>query len=100
VTTNIGFKDATNLAASFVITALHALRDVGSELDTVARDLAALAKLEPPNERDFLKRANSVKDPRGEEADIHSDLRLMLRRLDETEVLVKERREFIKKLLD
>jgi hypothetical protein len=98
--TNIGYKDSTNLAASFVITALHALRDVGSELDTVERDLAALAKLQPPNERDFLKRPNSLKDPRGEEVDIKSDLRLMLRRLDETETLVKERREFIRKLLD
>jgi hypothetical protein len=95
----VGYKDATNVAATFVIGALHSLRDVGVELEAVARDLAALAKLEPPNERDFLKRANTLKDPRGEEADIHSDLRLMLRRLDETEVLVKERREFIKKLL-
>lgn len=97
--TKIGYRDSTNLAASFVITALHALRDVGSELESVARDLAGLARLEPPDERDFLKKATSVKDPRGEETDIHSDLRLMLRRLDETEVLLKERREFIKKLL-
>jgi hypothetical protein len=95
----VGYKDATNVAGTFIITALHSLRDVGVELETVARDLAALAKLEPPDPRDFLKRANTTKDPRGDEADIRSDLRLALRRLDETEVLVKERREFIKQLL-
>jgi hypothetical protein len=97
--TTIGYRDPTNLAASFVITALHALRDAEPELQGTERNLAVLDNTKPADPRDFLHRADAIADPQGQAADIRSDLRLMLRRLDETEVLLRERREFIKKLV-
>jgi hypothetical protein len=95
----INYKDTTNQAASFILTALHAVRDAESELQGVERDLAALGKLEPPNPHDFLRRADAVQNPRADEADIKSDLRLMASRLNELKTLTNERIEQVKALL-
>jgi hypothetical protein len=95
----INFHDNTELVGTDFVTVTTALKNAEGNLRAVGQDKSALSKMETQNPRDFLRRPDVVQAPKDEIARIDADLRHALKRLDEAEALIKQRREQLQALL-
>lgn len=79
------FRDNISSLANHVASAAGFLREADVDLRDVQKDLGQLKKLKPPTEADTypsIMVPDAIRDPRGEESDIHYRLRGVLKSLD------------------
>jgi hypothetical protein len=95
----INYHDNTDLAGTDFLTVTTSLKNAEGNLRAVGQDKFALSIMETPNPRDFLRRADAVQSPQEEIARIDADLRHILKRIDEAEALIRQRRDQVQALL-
>jgi hypothetical protein len=87
--------------ASACLTASTRLQEALPDLERVERDdLGKLAKLEPADPHDFLRKADAVADPKGEIAAIQRRLGEALNYLDRADNFSRQHRAAIQRVLD
>jgi hypothetical protein len=92
------FRENIELLLTDLLTAVTTLKNAETNVHGVAQDLATLNKMETPDPRDFIHKANVLEDPKREIALIYHDFPLLFRRLDEAEALLKQRRAELQEL--
>jgi hypothetical protein len=96
----VNYQENVGAAKTDAMTALNGLKELLSrDLPATATDLARLGPMKAPDPHEFMRKPGVVQDPKGEIADIHSDLKWILKTLADAEVLIKENRALVTELL-
>jgi hypothetical protein len=93
------FHENADLAGTDFLTATTSLKNAEPNLRAVGQDKSTLKNTDARDPHDYIHKPGTVENPKEEIARIDADLRHMLKRLDEAEGLIRQRREQVLALL-